>query len=784
MQPREENVVVPKEFNLSGVLHSLMSLDPKGDFMGLLDGSSATDHSKVIEASICFAMMQEKIRTRQYSTWRMFVEDFEWICYNALKCNHKRSIIWAAANNLLRRGKKRLEQYERWGESLVALNKTGGSYASFDSKLGLPTKLKSENVEGRVCQHNKYPVTEGLKMAIPGATTGSPENKPPSSGAALLCRDATVGKDTCSMQRSKEEKREDQIARNTTSFLAPVLGIVSEGTSNVCMEARDIENSHRVLEVEPDNRPLGVLEAEEVVDLEGEGDDDSGDYRGGLDGDATESSSSYDSAGSALESDVDSDWIAFEADSLVLRDGNGAGGLMEDEDGLRTNERATKALDTDWKQSRRGIEWRCHWLELRTKLIKSKLRQYDESLRSLQNAKIWKWEGGGGEGSSARTLPVKVLRNHPVVHRKHRRRAEDAEDLDLGRHPVFSRYEKKKNPRKSDDGIPQGKVDSQHVQQTGYESDEPEGTFERQPVAGSALVRQNSMESILFLAEAVQARARKALHTLRKDAAPSRNAVVPKTGKINVSPLALPHSSQRNTSSAQEVNLQLFSIQTTPAPKAIPRGVTLSPAIGGTGRTGSGLARRKSSGYDIDDMVMPQGAGTAHVEKVRHVDIETPQWRLIEDAEQPGPESSSDEDTTDEHFRRRHAEMETDEHEQRSVIPVKKSASATHTVGKGRLKLGKGKGDLKGKGNSANLALPSIPDPSVNCALESILALPPDSVPKRQRTKSVRRPAVHAQTRYSDVIVKHEVKSEVDPPGVESSDAAEDSPTSPSMDED
>lgn len=41
--------------------------------MGSLDGFSAPNHSKVIEASMCFAMMQEKIRTQQYSTWRMFV---------------------------------------------------------------------------------------------------------------------------------------------------------------------------------------------------------------------------------------------------------------------------------------------------------------------------------------------------------------------------------------------------------------------------------------------------------------------------------------------------------------------------------------------------------------------------------------------------------------------------------------------------------------------------------------------------------------------------------------
>ena len=102
--------------------------------------------------------------------------------------------------------------------------------------------------------------------------------------------------------------------------------------------------------------------------------------------------------------------------------------------------RGRKALDTDWKLYRRGIEWRCHWLELRTQAIKAKIGLYDKLLRSAQSEKIWKWEGVVGEGTSARTVPVKILRNHPVIHRKHRKRAEDAVDLDLGRHPVFSRY--------------------------------------------------------------------------------------------------------------------------------------------------------------------------------------------------------------------------------------------------------------------------------------------------------------------------------------------------------
>lgn len=269
-------------------------------------------------------------------------EDFEWICHNALRCNQKRSIIWAAANDLLRRGKKRLEQYERWGESLIALNKTGGSHAKFDPKLGLPTKRKSENVEARVSQPSNHPIVKGPKMAIPSNTTGPAESKPPSSGAASIGKNALVKNDTSSIQQAKEEKQDDQKPNSVAPFLAPVHDIVSEEISaqkdaadaNVSREVRSVDSRHRVLDISP-----SAFGGDEYVDVEEDRDDESDDYRAEFDGEATESSSSYDSAGSALEGEVGSDRMSmFEADS-EFRDGNGAGGLVEDEDGLLATER-------------------------------------------------------------------------------------------------------------------------------------------------------------------------------------------------------------------------------------------------------------------------------------------------------------------------------------------------------------------------------------------------------------------------------------------------------------
>lgn len=65
-----------------------------------------------------------------------------------------------------------------------------------------------------------------------------------------------------------------------------------------------------------------------------------------------------------------------------------------------------------------------------------------KSLEKLRKEKIWELEGEVGEGTAARTVPVKILRNHPILRRRRRRRAEEAADLDafMGRHPLFSRY--------------------------------------------------------------------------------------------------------------------------------------------------------------------------------------------------------------------------------------------------------------------------------------------------------------------------------------------------------
>lgn len=143
---------------------------------------------------------------------------------------------------------------------------------------------------------------------------------------------------------------------------------------------------------------------------------------------------------------------------------------------------------------------------------------------------------------------------------------------------------------------------------------EAESIFEKvdtkqQPVADSAVVEEDSLELLLWQIEALQARVNKLQHTVRKGAGP------------------------RKTST-----------------QGVPRSGTPSSSTASMGRTGSGSARRKSSDYDINNVVMPVNLGSSTVQEVRHLNIETPGWRLVEDiaASSGGAQGSAGEESSSE----------------------------------------------------------------------------------------------------------------------------------------
>ncbi|KAH7301285.1 hypothetical protein KP509_23G018800 [Ceratopteris richardii] len=84
----------------------------------------APDYSKIIKHPMCFIQMGEKIHSGQYLSWLAFVEDFELICYNAMKYNRKRSKIWNLANSMLCRGKRILRHFSG-SEFMLSLGKGG-----------------------------------------------------------------------------------------------------------------------------------------------------------------------------------------------------------------------------------------------------------------------------------------------------------------------------------------------------------------------------------------------------------------------------------------------------------------------------------------------------------------------------------------------------------------------------------------------------------------------------------------------------------------------------------
>lgn len=165
---------------------------------------------------------------------------------------------------------------------------------------------------------------------------------------------------------------------------------------------------------------------------------------------------------------------------------------------------------------------------------------------------------------------------------------------------------------------------------------EPESTpeeedMEEQQASGQAPARQESIEQILWQIEALQARVEKSKHQLSRGA-PLRRS---------------PASSTLSPRGPSQAPVRASSSSPLTLPKNSPAPSTGTPPVlnSGTARagTGSGLARRKASDYDISNMVMPVNVGAKYVEQVRHEDIETPQWRLVDSLAQSHEQISSDE---------------------------------------------------------------------------------------------------------------------------------------------
>lgn len=100
-------------------LHTLESVvsffekqDPDGFFRMPVTEEVAPNYFSVIKHPMCFQKMRDKVHSKDYRTFSAFTEDFELVCTNAMKYNQKRSRVHRSAVNLLRHGKKHLNNVQ------------------------------------------------------------------------------------------------------------------------------------------------------------------------------------------------------------------------------------------------------------------------------------------------------------------------------------------------------------------------------------------------------------------------------------------------------------------------------------------------------------------------------------------------------------------------------------------------------------------------------------------------------------------------------------------------
>lgn len=266
-------------------------------------------------------------------------EDFERICHNAMSYNKKRSIIWTAANDLLRKGRKCLEQYEKQGDTLVTVSKSLESHASTKSKSVPSAKSGSDNVDFNIDKQDTAPASQRVGMAISSAVTGQAEIKPSISQPAPIGKKAIVKEDVSLVPQSSKEERG---VNNAISNQIRCTALGKEGAERA--RTSELEEGQKHVGEVPDASPRCSIPVHEVtesqIDVEGEGCIEPDDSHFDVGGEATECSSSFESTGSGLEGELGIDRLQLisEAES-DLRDGNGAFGLQEDDDGAGTSER-------------------------------------------------------------------------------------------------------------------------------------------------------------------------------------------------------------------------------------------------------------------------------------------------------------------------------------------------------------------------------------------------------------------------------------------------------------
>lgn len=620
---------------LVGILEVLASFDEYGIFLNHLQDSSSSKYSDIHKKPMGFSMMRKKIESHGYTSWKSFVDDFEHVCYDAMSYYRKHAALWNAANDMLHNGSAYLDEMAE---------KADGFLASF---------CKAErNVAQELDASNTGDGTRGKAVIFEMNLNNS------KCDTELICGGAPENVSIQSVGKKDVQELEiDATVERSLNLLcstpcARSLGNIQGLLKNCSTSDIGLYNTSGSI-VEADDTMVDILRCVED------------DVRFDSPEQATESSSSFG------ETDIDDDYketCGSGQSKPQLCNGNLAAPVMEDCDHV-----SAKRVSDDWKSCRRGIEWRCRWLELQIKEFQSRASCYDQKLEEIQATKLGKDHAHFIKAPAARAASLIChYQGQRILHRKPKK-VRDVENLStyMSQHPLFSLYEHRN--RVEVDGRPVD--DDFHCTPATGElksSISDESDFNGQ-LGQAGATSENSVELMLWKIENLQSRITKMKNRLNKLA-------YGKPGKIFTKSLA--HNSL-STGSPKG------AVQATVGPSSHQSRIHMCVGGGSKVQPGSSLSRRRTSEFDISNIIMPRNTMATYVEPVRHAFIEIPQWRLVDETitlDKPGGKDSSEEVTDDEVYTKHHKDMEIKEKHLRGFPhPARKCPLSSNKFGKGTL---------------------------------------------------------------------------------------------------
>lgn len=634
--------------HLTDILDGLVSLDENKYFSNPLEDSFRPDHLKTIRKLKCFSFMRDKIHSKGYRTWRSFVDDFEDICHYAMKYKERGSIIWTAADTLLHRGKKYLEQYAGKPETFFGLpieTKEDKSTCCLESLSNGYCKVGNMGYQDTECSFSKSN-KEFTKTVLPVKYNNLPDHKLVkllrTSDTSVLSGDESLqnvcgSTFPCTQNMVYVEELEEKISNNET---------ILDNTSEATIQAD--ESMVEILKCTGDEIRFTPFEQDtECSSSFGDTDFDSDNDGSG--------SRMYDTA------EVESD----------LRNGNGATTSAEvDASGSKKRK---KAMALEWKEYRHHIEWRCQWIRLRYREVLYRGFKYDNLLRDIQVRKRWKREQEDVKAFTARSSPlIDNTYRHRILHRKRRKKVENTVELssDFSRHPLFSLYEKRK--KLEADGVSIDD-DSNSMKITGDLSSNKldENDFKNHLTRTESKDGEKSVEQMLWQIETLQSRILKMKNQLSRYN--SRKAVKYSARSIS------------NSFLKAKASKRVFQ-----GPAFSPMDSTkVGTPVGGGSKLQMepNLSCQHNSKFDSSNLVMSCNGTSSYVEPVQHDFIDSPKRHLFDTdmiIDRPEREDSSDEVTNEEVYKEHNAVMEMKEKQQQDFpSPVKKLTECESIVGKG-----------------------------------------------------------------------------------------------------